>query len=426
MKNFTRGQKGRISDLGCTEAFSVVLNLSAQGVDVDATCFGLDANGQLSDDRYMIFFNQKSCPNGGIILDNNNNNNNSDNNNSSIFYINLFKIPEFITRLVFAISINDEGAMEQLGVSTLRLGDAVFSFSGADFNYEKAVIVSEIYKYDNQWRFGAVGQGFDGGLSKLLEYFGGSENPEAPEISKAPENLQTPPIDLQLIKKLTDLADRIKKQKNNVKTEEAVKTAFILPFIQILGYDIFDPAEVIPEHTADHGVKKGEKVDYAIKLDKKITILIECKKVNAPLESKYAGQLFRYFSVTDARFGVLTDGIRYLFYSDLDSKNRMDAKHFFEFNLLDFNKVDVDELKKFSKADFNTDSIINIASNIKYLRALSNEIRIEFSKQSEDLIRVLANRAPLGIQFTDQTKEKYKKLAYEALDGFIKKTAQSK
>nr|WP_243855446.1 type I restriction enzyme HsdR N-terminal domain-containing protein [Aquabacterium sp. A08] len=215
------------------------------------------------------------------------------------------------------------------------------------------------------------------------------------------------------------MSNRIKRQRDHVKTEEAVKTAFILPFIQALGYDVFNPAEVIPEHTADHGVKKGEKVDYAIKLDNKIMILIECKQVDAPLEAKHAGQLFRYFTVTEARFGVLTDGARYLFYTDLEAPNKMDERPFFEFNLLDFNEAAVNELKKFSKPGFDVETIVSTASNLKYLRALLTEIRNEFASPSEDLVRLLVSRVLPGARFTAQVKEQYTELTRRALEAFM-------
>lgn len=227
---------------------------------------------------------------------------------------------------------------------------------------------------------------------------------------------------MDLIDRLTDLANRINRQRDQVKTEEAVKTAFILPFIQSLGYDVFNPAEVIPEHTADHGVKKGEKVDYAIKLDEKIMILVECKQMDAPLEAKHAGQLFRYFTVTEARFGVLTDGVRYLFYTDLEAPNKMDDRPFFEFNLLDFNATAVEELKKFSKTAFDVNTIVSTASNLKYQRALLNEIRAEFSNPTEEFVRLLASRAVPGARFTAQAKEQYTDLTRRALDTFLKES----
>lgn len=227
---------------------------------------------------------------------------------------------------------------------------------------------------------------------------------------------------MDLIDRLSELANRIKRQRDHVKTEEAVKTAFILPFIQALGYDVFNPAEVIPEHTADHGVKKGEKVDYAIKLDDKIMILVECKQVDAPLEAKHAGQLFRYFAVTEARFGVLTDGARYLFYTDLEATNKMDERPFFEFNLLDFNAAAVEELKKFSKTAFDVENIVSSASNLKYLRALLTEVRAEFANPSEELVRILAVRAMPGVRFTAQVKEHYTELTRRAMDTFLNET----
>ena len=135
-------------------------------------------------------------------------------------------------------------------------------------------------------------------------------------------------------------------------TEEATKTSLILPFIQMLGYDIFDPAEVVPEFTADIGIKRGEKVDYAIMQRGKPAILIECKKYGSSLAEDAVSQLVRYFGVTDAHFGILTDGISYRFFSDLDQPNVMDPKPFFEFNVLSYSHKAVGELKRFTKEEF--------------------------------------------------------------------------
>ncbi|MEM7134423.1 MAG: type I restriction endonuclease [Chloroflexota bacterium] len=224
---------------------------------------------------------------------------------------------------------------------------------------------------------------------------------------------------MDFVDTLNQLASRIKRQKDSVLTEEAAKTAFILPFIQALGYDVFNPSEVIPELTADHGVKKGEKVDYAIRLDDRIVILVECKPIGAALEAKHAGQLYRYFSVTDARFGVLTDGIRYLFYSDLEKENRMDDRPFFEFNLFQFENGQVEELKKFTRPSFDLDTIISTASNLKYHRAIVAEIKSEFDSPSEDLIKLLTNRVYSG-RFTQQIKEQFTALTEQALKEFIR------
>lgn len=165
MTNFARGQKAKLADLGCIGVFPVLLNMA--GMEVDIACFGLDANDQLSDDRYMVFFNQKSSPNNAVVLELGA--------GSASFTTDLARLPDSIHKLVFAASVSGEGVMSQLGASSMRLGDAVFAFSGADFQAEKAVIVGELYRRDGLWRFGAVGQGFNGGLLALLKHFGGTE-----------------------------------------------------------------------------------------------------------------------------------------------------------------------------------------------------------------------------------------------------------
>src|SRR3989304_10247913 len=142
---------------------------------------------------------------------------------------------------------------------------------------------------------------------------------------------------MDFIDRVRELAARAEKLIPRVQTEEGTKNALVMPFINnVLEYNVFDPAEVMPEFTADVGTKKGEKVDYAVLKDNKPIILFECKCVGADLNKEQASQLYRYFSVTEARFGVLTDGIVYRFYSDLEQPNKMDAKPFFEFNLLAF------------------------------------------------------------------------------------------
>ena len=224
---------------------------------------------------------------------------------------------------------------------------------------------------------------------------------------------------MDLSDKLTELRSRIDRQRSSVRTEEAAKTAFVLPFLQALGYDIFNPAEVVPELTADHGVKKGEKVDYAIKQDEKIVIIVECKGIGADLEAKHAGQLFRYFAVTDARFALLTDGVRYVFFTDLEKANRMDERPFFEFNILEYRDRDVDELKKFAKHTFNLQTILDTAANLKYHKALMVEIEKEFSAPSEELVRLLSSRVYDG-RFTGQVKAQFETLTARALKDYVR------
>ena len=114
---------------------------------------------------------------------------------------------------------------------------------------------------------------------------------------------------MEFTEAVSQIAAKVKDLKDGIQTEEATKNAFIMPFIgQVLGYDVFNPNEVIPEFTADVGVKKGEKIDYALVQDGQVQILIECKKVGQPLSLENASQLYRYFACTKARIGVLTNG----------------------------------------------------------------------------------------------------------------------
>lgn len=189
MTNFVQGQKGKLADLGCAGAFQIVLNIAAQGMEVDIACFGLDAHDQLSDDRYMVFFNQKSCPGGGVVLE--------IGDGKSTFSTDVSRLPDSIHKLVFAASISGAGTMRQLGSSSLQLGSALFPFSGGDFQDEKAVIVGEVYKRDGLWRFGAVGQGFNGGLSALLRHFGGSEAEPTPQAMPEPKKISLSKITLE-------------------------------------------------------------------------------------------------------------------------------------------------------------------------------------------------------------------------------------
>lgn len=231
---------------------------------------------------------------------------------------------------------------------------------------------------------------------------------------------------MDLIDKLSDLAKRVNKQRTNVKTEEAAKTAFVLPFLQTLGYDIFDPDEVIPEYTADVLDKKGEKVDYAIQLNEKIQLLIECKQIGSSLEVKHAPQLYRYFStLPDTRFGVLTDGIRYLFFSDLDKEHVMDKTPFFEFSLDEINDINVEELKRFSKVAFNLDEIRDNASKLKYQKMLKDVVRSEFEQPSEGLVRLWTKRVYEG-NVNSQVKEQFTELVRITLKTFINESVRAR
>lgn len=186
------------------------------------------------------------------------------------------------------------------------------------------------------------------------------------------------------------LAKKMRSQQDIIQTEEATKNAFIMPFIsQVLGYDVFNPLEVMPEFTADHGTKKGEKVDYAIMQDGEVRILIECKKIGSDLNVKHASQLFRYFSVTNSRIAILTNGQVFHFFTDLDSPNIMDKRPFLVLDLLDIDETILPELKKITKDTFDLDSIISSAEELKYVGALKREVASIFKELPADFVKML-------------------------------------
>lgn len=161
---------------------------------------------------------------------------------------------------------------------------------------------------------------------------------------------------------LERMAAKVAQTKDQIQTEEATKTALVMPFIQdVLGYNVFDIDEVVPEFIADVGLKKGEKIDYAILHDDEVSILVECKKVGQSLNVNNASQLFRYFHVTSARIAILTNGRHWQFYTDLDTPNKMDSKPFMELDLLDVDPLLIPQVEKHSKSDFDLDSVLNAA-----------------------------------------------------------------
>lgn len=210
---------------------------------------------------------------------------------------------------------------------------------------------------------------------------------------------------------IKQLTDRIEKLKEQIQTEEATKNAFIMPLIMALGYDVFNPLEVVPEYVCDIGTKKGEKIDYAIMKDGNPMILIECKHWEHVL-NVHEGQLLRYFHVSKARFGILTNGIVYKFYTDLKDPNKMDEKPFFEINLCDIRDNQIDELKKFHKSYFDINNILSTASELQYTNQLKTQIREELSNPSEQLVKLFTKRVYTGLmmpkiveQFTDLVKK---------------------
>ena len=214
--------------------------------------------------------------------------------------------------------------------------------------------------------------------------------------------------------KIRILSEKVKSLKETITTEESTKTAFILPLLQILGYDIFNPLELIPECHSDIGSKKGEKVDYCVCLNQSPTIIIECKNWSEDLNC-HVNQLIRYYHTSKAKFGLLTNGIKYCFFTDLDNLNVMDSDPFFTFNLLSFSEEELDTLIEFSKSKFNEENILTIAEKLKYLSKFKNVILKELSSPSEEFNKILIKQVFTG-RLVQKQKEKFSEIINTALE----------
>ena len=229
---------------------------------------------------------------------------------------------------------------------------------------------------------------------------------------------------MDFIDQLKQYSKRVGSIKDDIQTEEATKTSIIMPFFALLGYDVFNPNEFIPEFTADVGLKKGEKVDYAILRDDEPIILIEAKWVGEPLQ-RHDSQLLRYFHTTTAKFGILTNGLIYRFYTDLDSPNKMDDKPFLEFNILDIKESQVVEIKKFHKSNFDLENILDTASELKY----SNEFKIYLSEMlqnpSDDFVRLFLSNTYDGMK-TQNIIDKFRPILKKAMNNYISELMSDK
>jgi predicted type IV restriction endonuclease len=224
---------------------------------------------------------------------------------------------------------------------------------------------------------------------------------------------------MDLATRLVELEKRTAQHRELLLTEEAAKTALVMPFLQALGYDVFNPAEVVPEFTADVGTKKGEKVDYALCIDGKLSILVECKPSSVDLDLKHASQLYRYFSVTDARVAILTNGVVYQFYSDIEQPNKMDDKPFFLFSLDAIRRSDPDILERFSRGSFSIDAILAEAGRLKLESQMRLAIEQEFAQPSDEFVRLMAGRVQAG-RFTATVKEQYASILSASIASLIR------
>ena len=229
---------------------------------------------------------------------------------------------------------------------------------------------------------------------------------------------------MDFIDEIRQFSKRVDSLKDNLTTEEATKTSLIMPFFSLLGYDVFNPDEFVPEFTADVGIKKGEKVDYAILNNGEPVILIEAKWVKEELQ-KHDSQLFRYFGTSKAKFAILTNGITYRFYTDLEETNKMDEKPFLEINMLDIKEAQVAELKKFKKSAFSIDEIFNTASQLKYSNEIKNVFAQDLQNPSDQLIKYFLSSVYSG-QRTQNAIEKFRPIVKQSLNQFINEMMNDK
>jgi hypothetical protein len=222
---------------------------------------------------------------------------------------------------------------------------------------------------------------------------------------------------MEINTQLKSLADKINQLKDKIETEESTKHAFILPFINILGYDTFNPTEVVPEFTADLGLKKGEKVDYAIFQDNTPILIIECKSWKEKL-AIHNSQLFRYFHVTKTRFALLTNGITYQFFTDLDEKNKMDEKPFLEFDITSLKDNALNEIIKFHKSNFDVNKIVDNASLLKYTTEIKKQINNELQNPTNEFVKLFANKVYNG-RLTEKVVDEFKELVQKGFNQLI-------
>lgn len=219
-------------------------------------------------------------------------------------------------------------------------------------------------------------------------------------------------------------AAKVKQIQPNIQTEEATKMSMVVPFFQILGYNVFDPTEFCPEFVADIHVKKGFKVDYAILENGKPNIIIECKWCGTALLEKHITQIYHYFAPTTAKFAILTNGIVYRFYTDLELANVMDQTPFMEIDLYDLKDHEIAELWKFCKANYDRDKIFDSAEELKYTTLMKNILEDEFESPSGDFVKYMLNAAEAELDVAKSVKtqkiiEKFRPLVKKSLTGFI-------
>ncbi|AGW12819.1 type I restriction endonuclease [Megalodesulfovibrio gigas] len=218
---------------------------------------------------------------------------------------------------------------------------------------------------------------------------------------------------------VANLSSRIKQVAGQQMNEAMTKHSLVLPFIQSLGYDIFNPAEVAAEFTADVGTKKHEKIDFAILREGQPVMMIECKMCGAALDAGKCNQLHRYFMThPTAKIGILTNGVKYLFFTDLEQPNIMDAKPFMEVDFSAFNERFLPELQKLTKDKWDIDGALSSASSLKYVREVKKVFAEEVANPSDGFVKYFASRAYDG-SITAKVRELFSTIVRRAINEYI-------
>ena len=216
---------------------------------------------------------------------------------------------------------------------------------------------------------------------------------------------------------IQQIVEKIAKQKDSIATEEATKTSFVMPVIAALGYDVFNPFEVVPEMDCDLVKRKGEKIDYAIMKDENPILLIECKHCKQNL-NLHDTQLQRYFVASKARFGVLTNGIEYRFYTDLEKVNIMDEKPFLVVNMLDLSDNDIEQLKKFHKSYYNEQDILSTAQELQITIQVKEMLNRNFQMPDDEFTRYFVRNLNDG-KYTAKLVDQYRPIVKKSIASVI-------
>ncbi len=232
---------------------------------------------------------------------------------------------------------------------------------------------------------------------------------------------------MEFTNNIKQFSEKITKLKEHILTEESTKTSLIMPFFQqVLGYDVFNPQEFVPEYTSSFGVKKDARIDFAILRDGKPTILVEAKNISENIGKLYDSQLAMYLNASKAKFGILTNGIIYKFYTDLEEPNKMDHTPFLEIDLLNLRDSDITELRKFYKDQFNEENISSTASELKYSKEVKKYFATQLETPSDDFVRLILSSGVYAGQKNQTVIEKFKTIIKKSLNDYMNELMNEK